>query len=183
MKGVIFTQFFEMVEDELGFEMVDQLIENTNLSTGGAYTTVGTYDHKELLALTGLLAKLTGLSVNELLVSYGQYLFPRLTNVCPDVIERFSSCFELVAAVDDVIHPEVLKLYPDAELPTFEVVGRDTHSMKVSYKSCRPFAYLAKGLILGASNHYHEEKSVAIKANGDETLIKINDKEVEEAIC
>ncbi len=48
MKGIVFTNFFEMVEEKIGFELVDQLIEGTELATGGAYTTIGTYDHKEL---------------------------------------------------------------------------------------------------------------------------------------
>jgi hypothetical protein len=36
MKGLVFTEFFEMVEEKLGFELVDQLIEKTELATGGA---------------------------------------------------------------------------------------------------------------------------------------------------
>jgi len=109
MKGLVFTEFFEMVEDKLGFELVDQLIEKTELATGGAYTTIGTYDHKELLALVGNLHHLTDIPVNDLLMSYGQYLFPRLMTISPDIVSQFSSSFELVAAVDSIIHVEVLK--------------------------------------------------------------------------
>jgi hypothetical protein len=31
MKGIVFTEFFEMVEDKFGFEMSNQLVEETNL--------------------------------------------------------------------------------------------------------------------------------------------------------
>ena len=41
MKGIIFSSFLEYADKVLGEDFVEELIENTNLSTGGAYTTVG----------------------------------------------------------------------------------------------------------------------------------------------
>ena len=41
MKGIIFTEFIEMVEDKFGFEVADNIITNSNLPSGGAYTAVG----------------------------------------------------------------------------------------------------------------------------------------------
>ena len=43
MKGVVFTEFLEMVEQKFGMEMVNALIENNELSTDGVYSAVGTY--------------------------------------------------------------------------------------------------------------------------------------------
>ena len=43
MKGIVFTEFLEMVEEKYGLEMVDDIIENANLQSHGAYTSVGTY--------------------------------------------------------------------------------------------------------------------------------------------
>jgi hypothetical protein len=31
MKGIVFTEFFEMVEERFGFEMSNQLVEDTEL--------------------------------------------------------------------------------------------------------------------------------------------------------
>jgi len=173
MKGLVFTEFFEMVEEQLGFELVDKLIERTKLATDGAYTTVGTYDHKELLALVGNLHNLTGTSVNDLLATYGEYLFPKLITISPVVSERFDSCFEMVAAVNDVIHAEVLKLYPDAELPHFGLVKWTETDLVVTYTSCRPFAYLARGLIIGCARHFEEQVTVDIENRKDDCLIKL----------
>ena len=173
MKGIVFTQFFEMVVEKLGFELVDQLIEKTELATGGAYTTIGTYDHKELLALVGNLHHLTDIPVNDLLVSYGQYLFPRLMTISPGIVSQFGSSFELVSAVDSIIHVEVLKLYPDAELPEFRVIMNNEKEMQVTYTSCRPFAFLAQGLILGCSQYYNEKIAVDIENRINDCLINI----------
>jgi len=174
MKGIVFTEFFDMVEEKLGFELVDQLLEQTELSTGGSYTSVGTYDHKELLALIGNLHRLTDTPVNDLLVTYGQYLFPRLAAIAPDLTIQFSNSFELLAAVDSIIHVEVQKLYPDAELPNFDVIKQTQKEMQLTYTSCRPFAYLAKGLILGCAQHYNERISVNIENRERDSLISVS---------
>lgn len=174
MKGLVFTEFFEMVEEKHGFEVVDQLIKKTELATGGAYTTIGTYDHKELLALVGNLHHLTDISVNDLLVIYGQYLFPKLLTISPDTVSQFGDSFELVGAVDSIIHVEVMKLYPDAELPKFCVIKQNEEEMHVTYTSCRPFAYLARGLILGSAEFYNENIAVDIENREQDCLIKIS---------
>jgi len=174
MKGLVFTEFFEMVEEEHGFGLVDKLIEKTELSTSGAYTNIGAYNHKELLALVTNLHHLTDISVNDLLVNYGQYLFPRLMKISPDVVSQFGNSFELVAAVDSIIHVEVLKIYPDAELPEFCVIKQNENELQVTYTSCRPFAYLAKGLILGSAKYYIENIAVDIENREHDCLINIS---------
>ncbi len=45
MKGVVFTEFIEMVEDQFSADMVDDIIDDAQPPSGGAYTAVGTYDH------------------------------------------------------------------------------------------------------------------------------------------
>jgi hypothetical protein len=171
MKGIVFTEFLEMIEKTFGFELVDQLIGKTELATGGAYTTIGTYDHKELLALVGNLHHLTDIPVNDLLMSYGQYLFPKLMTIAPDIISQFRGSFDLVSAVDSIIHVEVNKLYPDAELPKFNVIMHNEKELKLTYTSCRPFVYLAKGLILGCSQYYNEKITVDIENRERDSLI------------
>jgi len=44
MKGIIFTEFLEMVEDRFSPEIADRIIEAADLPSGGAYTAIGTYD-------------------------------------------------------------------------------------------------------------------------------------------
>ena len=51
MKGIVFTEFLEMVEDRFSLDMVDDLIDDCDLPSGGVYTAVGTYSHEEIVAL------------------------------------------------------------------------------------------------------------------------------------
>ena len=48
MKGLVFVEFVEFVEQEYSLEMVDRIIDNSALASGGAYTSVGVYDHREM---------------------------------------------------------------------------------------------------------------------------------------
>ena len=49
MKGMIFTSFLYLVEERYGLEMVEEVIEEAAPASGGIYTTMGVYDHMELI--------------------------------------------------------------------------------------------------------------------------------------
>ena len=119
MKGIVFVQFIEMMEKKFGLETADRIIELSELSTNGAYTSVGTYNHTELLQLVSHLSKLKNIPVSNLVRSFGKYMFKMLTDAYPVFLENVDGVFSLLANVEDVIHMEVRKLYPDAELPRF----------------------------------------------------------------
>jgi hypothetical protein len=50
MKGIIFTEFLELVENKYGLEMVDTLIQHSKLQSKGVYTSIGTYQFSEMLS-------------------------------------------------------------------------------------------------------------------------------------
>jgi hypothetical protein len=53
MKGIVFTEFLELVENEFGLEVVQQIIDECELETDGIYTSVGTYSHKDMFNMVG----------------------------------------------------------------------------------------------------------------------------------
>jgi len=57
MKGIIFTELVEMVEATFSPELMDELMEEADLPSKGIYTSVGTYDHTEILTLVSLLSE------------------------------------------------------------------------------------------------------------------------------
>jgi hypothetical protein len=156
MKGIVFVHFLEMVEKEFGFEMADQIIESSQLKTNGAYTTVGTYDHKELLALVTNLSDRTQIPVSQLVNVFGKKMFGILAASLPDMIKEMDDVFSLLENVEKIIHVEVKKLYPDAELPTFKHKRLSRNCMELIYSSPRPFENFAKGLIRGCIDYYSE---------------------------
>jgi len=74
MKGIIFTELLAMAEESFGEEAVDQVIEATNLPSGGAYTAVGNYPCEELFALIGGFAAYRGTSSETLQRLFGHWM-------------------------------------------------------------------------------------------------------------
>ena len=81
MKGIVFTEFIEMVEDVFSPEIADQIINEAELDSDGAYTAVGTYDHNEILAMLTHLSELTSIPVGDLGPAIGKHLLKRFTEL------------------------------------------------------------------------------------------------------
>lgn len=64
--------------------------------------------------------------------------------------------FSFLSGIEDIIHAEVLKLYPDAELPRFIVEHHDAQRLVLLYQSPRHFEDLAEGLMHGCVAHFGE---------------------------
>ncbi|MGB1481309.1 MAG: heme NO-binding domain-containing protein [Flavobacteriales bacterium] len=156
MKGVVFTEFLEMVEQRFGMEMVNSLLEENNLSSGGVYSALGTYHHGEMVTLVVDLGKRSGMDVPDLLKAFGGYLFNTFKSGYPEMFASANNGFEFLQSVDQEIHVEVLKLYPDAELPSFKTELLEEHVLQMDYRSDRAMGALALGLIEACGNHFNE---------------------------
>ena len=119
MKGFIFTEFLEMVEETFSLEMVDQLMSNLDLPSGGAYTAVGTYEHDEIVQLVSELSKLTEIPTNLLVHAFGVRLFSILVQRYDYLITGIDNPFIFLERLEDYIHADIRKLYPEAQVPTF----------------------------------------------------------------
>jgi len=155
MKGIVFTEFFEMIEETFGLDMVDLLIEKTELPSGGVYTAVGTYSHTEIVSLVINLSKETGMEVNALLLAFGKHLYKALTKAYPVYLEGIDHPFDMLESVETKIHIEVVKLYPDAELPSFHCTRISENQLEMVYTSVRHFEDLCEGLIRGCLEQFN----------------------------
>jgi hypothetical protein len=172
MKGIVFTEFLEMVESVFSADVVDQIIESSELESGGAYAAVGTYDHREIVALVTRLSEQQGTPVPDLLKAFGRHLFGRFSAVYPQFFEGRTSAFEFLEHVEKTVHVEVLKLYPGAELPTFET-SQDGDTMIMVYRSPRRMADLAEGLIVGCGEHFGEPLAIDREdLSGDGSVVR-----------
>lgn len=176
MKGIVFTEFLEMVESTFGLEVTDTIIENSELVSEGIYTSVGTYDFNEMVALLTSLSKEVKLPANDLLHTFGLYLFDSLGKAHPEVIQSYTSPLALLYSIEDHIHVHVKKLYPEAELPTFTVVEKTDTSLSMIYKSSRGLYSLAHGLMEKTFSHFKESAQISfelLKEDGTEVKFDI----------
>jgi hypothetical protein len=157
MKGIIFTELLDMIEEKFGLETVDQIIEASALPSGGAYTSVGTYDHQEIVQLLLQLHRVAGVPVADLLRNFGQHLFGRFVVRYPEMFEGVPDAFTFLTLIDSQIHTEVRKLYSDAELPTFACTRVKPNELTMLYQSKRGMEDLAEGLIKGCALHFREQ--------------------------
>lgn len=156
MKGVVFTEFLDMVEARFSPEAVDDIIDAADLPHGGAYTAVGTYPYQEMARLVGALSKYSGLSAPQLLNAYGQHLFARFHQGYAAFFEGMDDSFTFLATIQDVVHVEVRKLYPDAELPEFATEKLSDDHLRMVYRSPRCLGDFAQGLLEGCVSHFGE---------------------------
>ena len=90
-------------------------------------------------------------------------MFGHFVSHYPEAFEHATSTFELLLRVEEVIHVEVKKLNPDAELPSFSFPAVEEGKLEIVYQSTRPFADLAHGLIEACIEHYQENLVVIRK--------------------
>jgi len=154
MKGIVFTEFLEMVESSFGLETLDHIIEASNLPSKAVYTSVGTYDFFEMQSLIINLSGQTGISVDDLIYTYGRYFFNILEKSHKNIFSLYNSPIEMLASVENHIHVEVRKLYPGAELPKFKILKHEDNFLEMMYFSERSMYMFAKALMEKTFEHY-----------------------------
>lgn len=175
MKGIVFDEFTEMVEEAFGDEILDDIIDEhaDKLASGGSYTSVGTYDHNELVTLVVALSEKTNIEIPVLVKTFGLHLAKVFATKFPSFFEECDDTFSFLKKIDNHIHVEVHKLYPDAELPKFSFEEVSDTQLKLIYESTRGFSDLAHGLIEGTSGYYQENFEITKEDVSTEEIHKI----------
>lgn len=172
MKGVIFNAVEETVRLEHGEDAWDQLLETAGVD--GAYTSLGTYPDEQLYALVAAACDLLGVTQEDLLRHLGRRSFGHLAGRNPALMTGLADGRSLLLALNGVIHPEVRKVYPEAEVPEFLDLSTDPGSLSLQYNSQRGLCHLAEGLALGVADHFGESMSVSqpeCRHRGDERCV------------
>lgn len=177
MKGIVFTEFLDLVETKFGLVMVDKIIEQSKLESKGVYTSVGTYKFSEMLQMLQNLSNNTGMSIDQLLLVYAEHFFSVLETSYPGLLNTYNDPIEMLASIEDHIHVEVRKIYPDAELPTFKVLEKTDASLIMIYKSSRAMHHFGLGLMNKTFEHFNTTATITlekIKQDGIEVKFIVN---------
>lgn len=154
MKGIVFTEFLELVDEVFSPDQTERMIMACELPSGGIYTATGTYDHQELIDMVVFLSRESNTPVARLVNAFGHHLFRVFVKSFPVKVEAKQELFEFLESVESYIHVEVRKLYPDAALPTITCQREGDDQMALNYRSKCPFADLAEGLIEESAIHF-----------------------------
>ncbi len=168
MKGIVFTKFLEMIEEEDGYEIVDKILLDVKPESGGVYTAVGTYPHSEIVEMVVSYAKHKQIEVGAALRFFGRYLFDVFYNNYANFFDPNHTAFDFLESIDGYIHIEVAKLYPDAQLPKFKTERPEPDTLVMIYNSERKMSDLAYGLIEKTLEHFGENKTINMEYVDDE---------------
>jgi hypothetical protein len=180
MKGIVFTEFLELVESSFGLETVEEIIEKSELPSKGAYTSIGTYEFSEMLALVTHLSEKTSMSIDQLLHTYGLHFFSIIQRDYSRILDNYTNAMDFVSSIESHIHVEVRKIYSDAELPRFEVAEKTDTSLTLIYYSSRSMYAFGLGLMEKAFEHYGSKAKITykkLKADGSKVKFVILENE------
>jgi predicted hydrocarbon binding protein len=159
MKGIVMTLLAEMVENQLGMEEWNQVLKVAGLD--GIYTSSVFYADAELLGLVSIISERNKIPADDLLFTFGEFMFPGFIARYPYLIEKVSDFLSLLESIDSVIHVEVKKMHPDATPPVFRHSRLGDNVLMLEYYSERRLCRLAEGLIAGAAQFYNVSYSLA----------------------
>lgn len=170
MKGVVFVELLAMAESLVGEDAVDDVLDTLELSSGGAFTSVGNYPCSDLIALVSAFSDATGYSAEYLQMEFGKWIFAKFAEGYKVFFEGKDDPFAMLEAIEGEVHVEVAKLYPEAELPSFttERVGPDR--LVMTYASQRPLVDFCHGMILACLDHFGTSGDISktLFRDGDE---------------
>src|SRR5687768_2582444 len=115
MKGIVFNLLAEVVQKQYGEETWEALLEAAQLD--GAYTSLGNYPDSDLMKLVGAASSALNLPPNAIIRWFGVNALPLLAQRFPQFFKPHTSTRSFVLTLNSIIHPEVRKLYPGADVP------------------------------------------------------------------
>jgi len=176
MKGIVFNLLEEIVVREHGEETWELLLDRAGVA--GVYTSLGNYPDADLTALVGAAAEALDLPADDVVRWFGRHALPLLAARYPALFEPHTDARSFVLTLNEIIHPEVRKLYPGAETPAFSFDASQPDRLVMDYRSSRRLCAFAEGLLLGAADHYGQtiaiEQPECMERGDDRCLIAID---------
>ena len=171
MKVIIFTEFLELVEDKFGLDVLDEILDMSE--DDGVYTAVGSYDHRDLVKLIVNLSKKTGIDAGTLQQVFGKVAFQALLRSIPmqSGIQSAQNTLQFIRLVEEYIHVEVKKLYPEAMPPTFDFVNEQDAERIFDYNSARCMSHVCLGLIEGCADHFDDDIEIKMQPQVEDNSV------------
>ncbi len=154
LKGIVFNILQQVITDEHGERVWDDVLDAAG--SKGVYTAVGSYPDEELTSLVGAASAMLGTTPDDLVREFGRKAIPHFAERYPQFFAPHADTRSFVLTLNEVIHPEVRKLFPGADVPTFAFATPDERTVELAYVSKRKLCSFAEGLVLGSAEHYGE---------------------------
>lgn len=154
MKGIIFNLLEAVVTKKYGANTWDDLLDAAQVD--GAFTSLGNYPDADLFKLVGAASAALKLPPEVIVRWFGTEMLLLLAGHYPQLFTPHKTARAFILTLNNVIHPEVKKLYPRADTPDFDFDASSPDVLVMDYRSKRKLCALAEGLAEGAATHFGE---------------------------
>jgi hypothetical protein len=176
MKGVVFNLLEAVVRRDYGDDTWETLLEAANVD--GAYSSLGNYPDEEMSKLVGAASSALKMPADDVVRWFGRNALPLLAKKHPKFFEPHKSTRPFLLTLNDVIHSEVRKLYPGADVPEFTYDTSSSEVLLMHYRSPRKLCALAEGFIEATAAHYGEYLSLdqpqCMKRGDDKCVLRVS---------
>ena len=138
MKGIVFNLLEDVVTRHHGAATWDALLEAAEVD--GAYTSLGSYPDADAFKLVGAASTALGIPAVEVLRWFGQQAMPILAERYPGFFRAHVTVRPFLLSLNSIIHPEVRKIYPGADVPVFDFQDAPDGALMMGYESARKLA-------------------------------------------
>ena len=158
MKGIVLNLLEETIRRHHSEAVWEAVLDAARVD--GAYTSLGNYSDDDFHALVAASCRITGRDPATFVRWFGEQAIEPLAERYPRLFEQ-PSARAFLLTLNNVIHPEVRKLYPGSEVPHFDYLPSSGNSLAMRYVSKRRLCGFAEGLIAGTARHFRERASIA----------------------
>lgn len=142
MKGLLFTELLEMVEEEYGYTVANAVVLNAELRSRGIYANARTYHWKELSLIMGHLHQQTKVPFDLLGQRFGRHLCKRILIAYPQHKNYINRIFALITK--------------KAEVPVFRYIYSDDKSLTLLYNPKVRANCMTNSVIQGYLEHLQQ---------------------------
>lgn len=155
MHGIIFVELKKFADALLGEEAWDGLLKQAEL-VNRIYLPVQEYPDAEAVALVGAVCARTGRTADAVLSEFGRFIVPDLLRMYGSLLDRGWTTLEVIENTEETIHRVVRARNPGARPPELHCSRPSPHEVVVVYRSRRRLCGIAKGIVEGLAEHFHE---------------------------
>ena len=156
LHGLIFF-YIQKFADTAASGTASKTASRPSVAIGDArYLPSGVYPDAEAVHLLQSLAESTGRSLPDTVEQFGRFLAPHLVKVAGRHVDPAWRTLDLIEHTESIIHAMIRTANPGAQPPVLETARPAMDELHLIYSSQRQLCPLARGLIRGIADHYHE---------------------------
>lgn len=155
MHGLILVQLQKFAQQSVGFNQWRDALQDAGLDHI-SFSAGLVYEDTRASEMIGLTANILGVTVDEVLESFGRFLALELVRLYQRVIKPEWKTLDIIENTETFIHSAVRTGNPGAVPPVLDAIRLSDDELQLLYSSDRKLCKLAVGIIKGLADHFHE---------------------------